>query len=118
MKMRANEFFRAAAANVSLHSEVKANSDDARRIVARWLAANSDFRLDDGRTLHQRLDSSRDTWTALVERVCTGGARAQPGNWLFALALVRGAGRSAADRVWRRRESLRRVSLADAIAAW
>lgn len=84
------EFFRAAAANVSLHSELKANSGDARRIVARWLTANSDFRLEDGRTLHQRLDSSRDTWTALIERVCTGGR--QPGNWLFALALSEALG--------------------------
>ncbi len=84
-------FFAAAAVHLGGGDSLPtANANDVRRIVARWLASNADFRTEDGRTLQQRLDSTRDTWAALIERV-KDGARHR-GDWMCALALAEALG--------------------------
>jgi ABC-type multidrug transport system fused ATPase/permease subunit len=80
-------FFAAAAVHLGGGNS---NANDVRRIVARWLASNADFRTEDGRTLQQRLDATRDTWAALIERV-KDGARHR-GDWMCALALAEALG--------------------------
>lgn len=86
------DVFGAIAVHIGAGGDSVATALDARRIAARWLANNADYRTEDGRALHQRLDTTHDTWTDLIERVSGRDGTQYCGDWLCALAISEALG--------------------------